>query len=215
SARTEVAALGHPGQGAGRRWRVRTRTSGILAVAVGLAAFDVLSLPVAFMAALIVMLFGRVLGARDMYDHIDWPVIVLLGAMIPVGNALEQTGTTQLIAGNIVQLSGDVSPLIIMAILMAVTMTLSDIMNNAATAVIMAPLGAQIATQLGVNPDAFMMAVAIGASSAFLTPIGHQNNMLILGPGGYRFGDFWRMGLPLEIVIVAVATPLLALVFPL
>ncbi len=104
---------------------------------------------------------------------------------------------------------------VLLAVILVVTMTLSDVINNAATAVVMAPIALTIAEQLGVNPDAFLMAVAIGASSAFLTPIGHQNNALILGPGGYRFGDYWRMGLPLEVLIVLVAIPMLLIVGPL
>ncbi len=139
----------------------------------------------------------------------------MLGAMIPVGEALETTGATGLIAGGIVDLAGGVSPVVILALLMVVTMTLSDIMNNAATAVVMAPISVGIAEGLGANPDSFLMAVAIGASCAFLTPIGHQNNTLILGPGGYRFGDYWRMGLPLEILIILIGVPMILWVWPL
>jgi di/tricarboxylate transporter len=132
-----------------------------------------------------------------------------------VGQALEATGTTGLIAGTMLDLSAGFSPVFVLALLLIVTMTLSDIMNNAATAVVMAPIGVSIAGQLGVSPDPFLMAVAVGASCAFLTPIGHQNNTLIMGPGGYHFGDYWRMGLPLEVLIVAVALPMLLWVWPL
>ena len=150
-----------------------------------------------------------------MYDSIDWPVIVLLGAMIPIGQALEATGTTHMIASSLVTISAGFSPVVVLTIILIVTMTVSDVINNAATAVVMAPIAATVAHQLGVNPDTFLMAVAIGASSAFLTPNGHQNNMLILGPGGYRFSDYWRMGLPLEILIVLVAIHMLLIVWPL
>ena len=170
---------------------------------------------VAFSAAIVLLVLMQVVSVREVYASIDWPVIVLLGAMIPLGRALETTGGTDLIASGIVTVAGDLGPLFIMALLLVVTMTLSDVMNNAATAVVMAPIAATLATQLGVNLDPFLMAVAIGASCAFLTPIGHQNNVLVMGPGGYEFGDYWRMGLPLEILIVVGSVPLIARVFPL
>jgi di/tricarboxylate transporter len=190
-------------------------SSGLFVLAIVLASMNILSLPVALGAAALAMILTGLVPVREMYDHIDWPVIVLLGAMIPVGQALAVTGTTGLIASSIVGLSEGLPPAALLAIILVLTMTLSDVINNAATAVVMAPIALTIAQQLGVNPDAFLMAVAVGASSAFLTPIGHQNNALILGPGGYRFGDYWRMGLPLEIIIVLVAVPMLLLVWPL
>jgi len=151
---------------------------------------------------------------RELYDGIDWSVIVLLGSLIPVGGALQSTGATTLIADGLVDLTAGLPAVAVLVIVMVVTMTLSDILNNAATAVVMAPIGATVAERLGVDADPFLMAVAIAASCAFLTPIGHQNNALILGPGGYRFGDYWRMGLPLEILVVAVSVPMILLVFP-
>ena len=152
---------------------------------------------------------------RQLYESIDWPVIVLLGAMIPVGEALQTTGATQVIAGVIGDVTSGAPPIAILAVLMAVTMLLTNVMNNAATAVVAAPIAMGIADHLGADPDGFLMAVAVGASSAFLTPIGHQNNTLIMGPGGYHFGDFWRLGLPLQLLILAVSVPLIPLVFPL
>jgi len=189
--------------------------SGIFVLAITLAALGVLGLPVALGGAALAMILVGLVPVREMYDHIDWPVVVLLGAMIPVGQALEVTGTTQMIASSLVTVSAGFPPVVLLTVILVVTMTLSDVINNAATAVVMAPIALTIAQQLGVNPDAFLMAVAIGASSAFLTPIGHQNNALILGPGGYRFGDYWRMGLPLEVLIVLVAIPMLLIVWPL
>jgi di/tricarboxylate transporter len=189
--------------------------SGIFILAIALATAGVLSLPVALGGAALVMVLSGLVPVREMYDPIDWPVIVLLGAMIPVGTALEATGTTSLIASSLVGAAAGFPPALLLAIILIVTMTLSDVINNAATAVVMAPIAATVANKLGVNPDAFLMAVAVGASAAFLTPIGHQNNTLILGPGGYRFGDYWRMGLPLEVLIVLVAVPLLLVVWPL
>ena len=151
----------------------------------------------------------------DSSDHIEWPVVVLLGSMIPLGQALENSGGTQLIAGSLVSLTEGMPAWVILTILMVVTMTLSDVLNNTATAIVAAPIGIQMAQSLGVNPDPFLMAVAVAASCAFLTPIGHKNNTLILGPGGYGFGDYWRMGLPLEILVVAVSIPAILVFWPL
>ena len=158
------------------------------------------------------LLLGRI-DPRKLYQAIDWPIIVLLGAMIPLGSALEQTGATALVADGVVSAAGALGPLLLLGLIMVVTMTLSDIMNNAATAVVMAPIAATVANEIGSSQDAFLMAVALGASCAFLTPIGHQNNLLVMGPGGYRFGDYWRMGLPLEILIVLIGTPLIAFIW--
>jgi len=135
--------------------------------------------------------------------------------MIPLGGALESTGGTALIADGIVAVSAGMSAVVVLTVLIVITMTLSDVMNNTATAVIAAPIAVEIADRLRVNPDAFLMGVAVAASCAFLTPIGHKNNTLILGPGGYRFGDYWRMGLPLEIIVVVVSVPAILFVWPL
>ena len=170
---------------------------------------------VSFAAAVVALILLNRISANEAYQTIEWPVIVLLGAMIPLGNALQSTGGTQLIAESIVGLSGTIPIRAVLTIVLVVTMTLSDLMNNAATAIVMAPISVAIAQQLGVNADPFLMAVAIGASCAFLTPIGHQNNVLVMGPGGYRFGDYWRMGLPLEIIIVATSVPLILIFWPL
>jgi di/tricarboxylate transporter len=161
------------------------------------------------------MVLFNIIPVRELYDGVDWPVIVLLGAMIPVGGALESTQTTQLIAGSLLNMTGDMSIVVLLTAVLVITMTLSDILNNAATAILMAPIGATIAKSAGVSPDPFLMAVAIGASCAFLTPIGHQNNALVMGPGGYKFSDYWRVGLPLEIIIVITAIPLILIFWPL
>jgi di/tricarboxylate transporter len=134
--------------------------------------------------------------------------------MIPLGRALEQSGATTVLAQYLGNVMSGYSPIIVLGVIMVLTMLLSDIMNNAATAVVMAPFSVAVAQNLGVHADPFLMAVAIGASCAFLTPIGHQNNLLVMGPGGYRFGDYWRMGLPLEILIIAVSLPLLDIFWP-
>jgi len=172
-----------------------------------------LPIPLGCVAAVYVGL--NIVPIREVYDSIEWPIIVLLGAMIPIGSALQSTGGTALIAEGIVTLSSGASPVFVLTLLIVVTMTLSDVMNNTATAVIAAPLALDIAGRLGVDPDPFLMGVAVAASCAFLTPIGHKNNTLIMGPGGYRFSDYWRMGLPLEVLIVLVSVPMILLVWPL
>jgi di/tricarboxylate transporter len=188
---------------------------GIFGAAIALSMFDVLPTTLAFLGAIIAYVFLGILPMRDLYKQIDWPVIVLLGAMIPVSGALQDTGLTDKIADFVNNHKGSVPAWGILVILMVLTMTLSDVINNAATALIMAPIGVGIALQMGASPDPFLMAVAVGASCAFLTPIGHQCNALILGPGGYRFGDYWRMGLPLEVLIVVGSVPLILYRFPL
>ncbi len=183
------------------------------AIAMGVAGF--VTLPIAFLIAIGIFILMKIISVREIYDEIDWPVIVLLGAMIPVGRALESTGTTNWMANAILQVTEGLPAVALLTMILVVTMFLSDIINNAATALVMAPIGVAIATSLGVSSDAFLMAVAVGASCAFLTPIGHQSNTLVMGPGGYHFGDYWRMGLPLELIIVAVSVPLLLIVWPL
>jgi di/tricarboxylate transporter len=187
---------------------------GIFAGAVILASFGVLYLPVALGIAVVLMVLTGIMPLRQLYESVEWSVIVLLGSMIPIGTALETSGGTGLIASGIVNAAADLSPAAVMVILMIVTMTLSDVMNNVATAVIAAPIGFNIANTLGVNPDPFLMCVAVAASCAFLTPIGHKNNTLILGPGGYRFGDYWRMGLPLEVLVIIIGAPVILWVWP-
>ncbi len=187
----------------------------LLAGAVLLAVFGVIDLTISLMAAAFGMVLARIVPVQDIYEAIDWPVIVLVGAMIPIGGALQTVGATDLMAGWILTLSAGLPLYAILGLVMFATMSLSDVMNNVATAVVMAPVGIAIARALEVNPDAFLMAVAVGASCAFLTPIGHKNNALILGPGGYKFGDYWRMGLPLEILILLVGVPMIMKVWPL
>jgi len=188
---------------------------GIFSSAILAASLGWLHLSTSLAAACVLMLAFNIIPLRELYESIEWPVIVLLGSMIPIGSALETTGGTALIADSITLLAIDYGPVMVLAVLMIVTMTLSDVMNNAATAVIAAPVAIDIANRLGLNPDPFLMGVAVAASCAFLTPIGHKNNTLILGPGGYRFGDYWRMGLPLEIIVIAIALPVILLVWPL
>ena len=157
----------------------------------------------------------RTVPPQAVYESIDWPVIVLLGALIPVAGAMESTGTADLVAHAMMDNLAQGHAVLGLLLILVITMFLSDMMNNAATAAVMCPIAIGTAGALGVSADSFLMAVAIGASCAFLTPIGHQNNTLILGPGGFRFGDYWRLGLPLEILVVIISIPLLLIVWPL
>jgi di/tricarboxylate transporter len=189
--------------------------AGIMAMGVVAAAFGLVPAAISFAGAALLAVLLQLISPRKFYESVDWPVIVLLGALIPVALAVETTGTAELIATALVENLAGGEAVIALVLLLVVTMTLSDFMNNAATAAVMCPIAIGIAHNLGVSVDPFLMAVAIGASCAFLTPIGHQNNTLILGPGGFRFGDYWRLGLPLEIVVVAVSVPMLLVVWPL
>jgi len=188
---------------------------GMFATAVALASFGLVYLPVALGLVVVGFVLFKILPLSEIYNHISWPVVVLLGSMIPLGAALETSGGTELISGWLINLTEGMAPWAILTILMVVTMTLSDVLNNTATTIVAAPIAIQMATSLGVNPDPFLMAVAVAASCAFLTPIGHKNNTLILGPGGYSFGDYWRMGLPLEIIVVTVSIPAILVFWPL
>lgn len=187
---------------------------GLFGLAIAVAATGYLPIAVSFAGAIIGVVLVGILPVREIYSAIDWPVIVLLGALIPIGGAMETTGVTVLVAEGIANLGGTIGPTALVTLLLVVTMTLSDMLNNAATTVVMAPIAISVAQALGLSPDPFLMAVAIGASCAFLTPIGHQNNALVMGPGGYRFGDYWRLGLPLEFLIVVVSVPLILFFWP-
>ncbi|MEQ8898109.1 MAG: SLC13 family permease [Roseovarius sp.] len=188
---------------------------GLFGAAVLAASVGLLYLPIALGLVVMAYVLTRIVPLNELYTHIEWPVVVLLGSMIPLGAALENVGGTELIAGGLVALTEGMPAWVILTVLMIVTMSLSDVLNNTATTIVAAPVGIQMAQGLGVSPDPFLMAVAVAASSAFLTPIGHKNNTLILGPGGYKFSDYWRMGLPLEILVVAVSIPAILLFWPL
>ena len=188
---------------------------GLFAAAVLAASLGLIYLPVALGIVVVGYVLFRILPLQELYEHIEWPVVVLLGSMIPLGAALESSGGTSLLADSLVWATAGWPAWAILTALMVVTMTLSDVLNNTATAIVAAPIGVQMAQTLDVSPDPFLMAVAVAASSAFLTPIGHKNNTLVLGPGGYRFGDYWRMGLPLEILVIAVSIPAILVFWPL
>ncbi len=186
----------------------------VFTTAILLVVFSILPVQVAFSLAAILMVMSRILPLKDVYKSIDWPVIVLLGAMIPVGEAFESTGAADLVTRHILSLGGTFPVWATLTAIMVITIILSSVINNAATVVLMAPIGISIAQGLEASADPFLMAIAIGASCSFLTPIGHQSNTLVMGPGGYKFSDYWRMGLPLEIIIVLISIPLILLFWP-
>lgn len=187
----------------------------LLGAAVVVTATGLLPAAIAFVAASLAIAVLRLVPISDLYDAIDWPVIVLLGAMIPVTRALQTTGGTELIAGWIAAAGGDLAPVALIGLVMVATMLVTPVLNNAATVLLMGPIAASLATRLDLSVDPFLMAVAVGASSDFLTPIGHQSNTLVMGPGGYRFADYWRLGLPVSLLVIAAGVPLIALFWPL
>ena len=189
-------------------------SAAIFGAAVAAIVAGWLTAPVAFTAAAAGLVLANLVRIREAYEAVDWSVIVLLAAMIPVGEAMQTTGATSLIGSGVVSFNETLPIWGVLALLLAITMALTSVVNNAATAIMMAPIAASVASALSASVDPFLMAVAIGATSAFLTPIGHQSNTLILGPGGYKFGDFWRMGAPLQALIIAVSVPLLLVLFP-
>ncbi|MCP1339007.1 SLC13 family permease [Idiomarina sp. M1R2S28] len=188
---------------------------GIFSAAILAAALGLISVPVAFSLAAGLMVITNILPLRELYDAIDWPIIVLLGATIPLGSALERSGAADTIANAVLYVSQGSPDFVAVGLLLIVTMLLSNIVNNAAAAVLMAPIGISMASSFGASMDPFLMAVAIGAAVPFLTPIGHQSNILVMGPGGYNFSDYWRLGLPLSLLVSTVALVMILLVWPL
>jgi di/tricarboxylate transporter len=188
---------------------------GILGGAMALVAFDVLPITIAFFGAAVLLILLGALTLREAYETIEWPLLIMLGALIPVSEAIRTTGGTELIAGWLSQVANMLPATGALVLIMVAAMAVTPFLNNAATVLVMAPIAASLATQLNYRPDAFLMAVAIGAACDFLTPIGHQCNTLVMGPGGYRFGDYWRLGLPLSILVIVVGVPLVMLVWPL
>jgi len=198
--------------GSGRRRLVPTA---ILLAAMLLTASGVLPVAIAFFFAAIGMVAFRALSLREAYEAIDWPILVMLGALIPVSAAIQSTGGADLIAGALYGLSSGLPDYGALAMIMAAAMLITPFLNNAATVLVMAPIAANFAARFGYRPDAFLMAVAVGAACDFLTPIGHQCNTLVMGPGGYRFGDYWKLGLPLTFLVLILGVPLILAVWPL
>jgi di/tricarboxylate transporter len=187
----------------------------IFIIAIVMATFGLLPIQIAFTAAAVAMLLIGLVSLRELYESIEWPVIVLLGAMFPLSRALESSGGANTLGDFIYNLSGNMTPWMQLMVLIILTMLLSNIINNAAAALLMAPVALSIAGSMAISADPLLMTVAVGASCAFLTPIGHQSNTLVMGPGGYHFGDYWRMGLPLSILVVLLAIPLILVFWPL
>lgn len=196
------------------RWRSRLAPLIVLAVAMGLVAAQILPVAIAFFAAATVLLLARALSLREAYETVDWPILIMLGALIPVSDSLRTTGGTELIASLLARLADNLPPFGMLALIMIAAMAVTPFLNNAATVLVMGPIAASFARTLGLNPDPFLMAVAIGAACDFLTPIGHQCNTLVMGPGGYRFSDYWKLGLPLSTLVIVAGTPLIAFFWP-
>lgn len=188
---------------------------GLFAAAVFAATAGFLSFTIAIAIAVAGYAATNLVPARQFYEQIEWPVVVMLACLLPIGTAFDRLGGTALVADAILFATQGHSAVVALVVLMVAVMTLSDVLNNVATMVIAGPLAIELALRLKANPDTFLMGAAIAASCAFLTPIGHQNNTLVMGPGGYRFSDYWRMGLPLEIVVLAVGVPALLVFWPL
>jgi di/tricarboxylate transporter len=195
--------------------RQQVLSLGILIAAMGVSALEILPVGITFVAAATLVALFRILTMREIYEAIEWPILVLLGALIPVGEAVRHTGATDLIAHWISTLAALLPGFGALGLIMLITMLLTPILHHAAAVIVMGPVAAALAGQLGFNIDPFLMAVAVGAGSDFLSPIGHQCNTLVLGPGGYRFADYWRLGLPLSTIVLVVGVPLIMIVWPL
>lgn len=187
----------------------------VLAAAMALVALQLVPVAIAFFGASVVLLLVRALSLREAYEAVEWPILILLGALIPVSEAVRTTGGTELIAGWLSAASEGLPGMAALALILLVAMAVTPFLNNAATVLMMAPIAASLAQKLGLSPDPFLMAVAVGAGCDFLTPIGHQCNTLVMGPGGYRFGDYWRLGLPLSLIVLLLGVPLIVLIWPL
>jgi di/tricarboxylate transporter len=197
------------------RARKRLISVAILAAAMVTTAVGLVPVAVAFFAAAgLVMLFGA-LPPREAYRHVEWPILIMIGALIPVSDALRTTGGTELIAHALSGASNGLPAWAAVGLIMAAAMAVTPFLNNAATVLVMAPIAAEFAGGLGYRPEAFLMATAVGAGCDFLTPVGHQCNTLVMGPGGYRFGDYARLGAPLSLIVLLAGVPLILAVWPL
>jgi di/tricarboxylate transporter len=187
----------------------------ILLAAIAAVAFKVLPIAMAFFSAAVALVLTKSLTLREAYEAIEWPILILLAALIPVSEAVRTTGATDLMAGWLHVAAGGMPPIVAMGMMLVAAMAVTPFLNNAATVLMVAPIGAGLASRLGLNPDPFLMAVAVGAACDFLTPFGHQCNTLVMGPGGYKFSDYWKLGLPLSVFIIIAGVPLIAAVWPL
>lgn len=187
----------------------------IFAAAIAMVILNVLQVEIAFSLAAVVMVLTKILPLKEVYQSIDWPVIILLAAMIPVGEAFETSGGAATVTSLILMIDNTLPIWLFLGLLMIITILLSNIINNAATVVLMAPIAINLSQGFQGSADPFLMTIAVGASCAFLTPIGHQSNTLVMGPGGYKFSDYWKMGLPLTLMIIIIGVPLILYVWPL
>jgi|LSQX01.1.fsa_nt_gb di/tricarboxylate transporter len=187
---------------------------GLFFAAILLVTFEILPADLSFTLAAVLMVITGVLSLRKAYEAIELPILILLGSLIPVSEALETTGAAELIASKILSLAGVLPNWTLVMIVIAMTMLLTNIINNAAAALLMAPIAISMAMTLGLNVDAFLMAVFVGATSAFMTPIGHQSNTLIMGPGGFQFRDYWKLGFPLSLLVIAVTVSMIMIIWP-
>ncbi len=186
----------------------------ILLGAVILTVAGVLPISIAFLGGVILIAVLKIMRLNELYEAIDWPVIMLLGAMMPVTQALQTTGGTEILAQLIADITDGLSGPILLGAIMIASMMVTPFLNNAAAVLLMGPIAGTLAMKLGMNVDPFLMAVAVGTSCDFLTPIGHQSNTLVMGPGGYKFNDYWRLGLPLSILVVVIGVPLIMWIWP-
>jgi di/tricarboxylate transporter len=187
----------------------------ILALAMAAAAFRLLPAEIVFVAAALAVVILGLLTLNEVYAAIEWPILILIGALIPIGEAVRSTGTTEVLAGLISGFAAHLPGYAILAVILAVTMLVTPILHHAAAVLVMGPIAAELAQTLGYKIDPFLIAVALGAGSDFLSPIGHQSNTLVMGPGGYHFADYWKLGLPLSLMVVGVGVPLILLFWPL
>ncbi len=187
----------------------------VLAVAMALVAFRILPVTVAFFGAAVVVVATGALSMREAYDKLDGHVLVLIGALVPISDAVRASGGTELVAHAVSGVLAHVSPMAALGVLMITAMISAPFLHNVPTVLVLGPVAATLARDLGLRPEAFLMAVAVGAACDFLTPIGHQCNTLVMGPGGYRFTDYPRLGAPLSVAVILVATPLIMAVWPL
>ncbi len=187
----------------------------ILAAAMVASGFEFVPAAIAFVAAALAIALLRLLPVAEIYAAIEWPILIMIGAMIPVGEAVAKTGTADLLANGLSHLATVLPPYGILGVILAASMLVTPVMHHAPAVLVMGPIAASLAQKLGYHVDPFLMAVSIGAGSDFLSPIGHQCNTLVLGPGGYRFGDYWHLGLPLSLLVVTLGVPLILIFWPL
>ena len=187
----------------------------ILGAALALVLSGLVPVEIAFFAAAVAMVLFKQVTAKEAYDAIEWPIIVMLGALIPIGEAIKETGGAATVAHALAHVAQHTPHEVALGLVVIAAMLLAPLLHHAAAVLVLGPIAAAIAQQLGLHADPFLMAVALGASCDFLTPIGHQNNLLVMGPGGYRFGDYWRLGLPLSLLVVFAGTPLILWFWPL